>query len=174
MEMEGLPDLPAGLLANCAAAQQQFLAMKVCGMLDTSPACTDSLKGTHNTHICTRRYRCIPYVCMYVYIYIYAYVELLSRTVVGQCADFQPRPEMLVVLPCSHVMSCKWQKCAHAFDIYQNMRACTYALRTCSCSPSMQFFPAATRGVTKTTKRHWANARHPLLLLTFCSSLFFN
>ena len=31
-------------------------------------------------------------------------VEQLSSTVVGQCADFQARPEILVVLPCSNVM----------------------------------------------------------------------
>ena len=50
-----------------------------------------------------------------------ARVEQLSSAVVGQCADFQPRPKMLVV-PCSHVMQ--------VAKIYRRQQkgkeACTY------------------------------------------------
>ena len=47
---------------------------------------------------------------MYIYMYIYIPRAGAGRghngvvDSVGQCADFQPRPEMLVVFPCSHVM----------------------------------------------------------------------
>ena len=62
-----------------------------------------------------------------------ARVELVSRTAVGQSADFQPRPEMLVVLPCSHVM----QVAKNTF-VYMCRWTCMYACTPQACLALLQ------------------------------------